>query len=78
MASIRTPRAEQAAVDPPQIAEPRSFGRSSGCPFQIATLRQSPAAVSGPFIAPEQALCLRGIAPLEDPVVQQMMSRTEH
>lgn len=78
MASIKKLLREQAGVKLYEVAEQKSYGRSNGCHYRISTMRQNQPRVLADIAQAEDAFDLEVIASLMDPVVQQMMSRTEH
>jgi hypothetical protein len=78
MASTRKLLREEAGVKLFEVGEPKSYGRANGCHYRISTMRQNQPRVLADLTEAEDAFDLEVIASLLDPVVQQMMSRTEH
>ena len=78
MASTRKLLREEAGVKLFEVGEPKSCGRANGCHYRISTMRQNQPRVLADLTEAEDTFDLEVIASLLDPVVQQMMSRTEH
>jgi len=78
MASTRKLLREEAGVKLFEIGEPKSYGRSSGSHYRISTLRRNQPRVLANLAEAQDAFDLEVIASLMDPVVQQMISGTEH
>ena len=78
MASARKLLREEAGVKLFEVGEPKSYGRANGCHYRISTMRKNQPRVLADLAEAEDAFDLEVIASLKDPIVQQMMSRTEH
>lgn len=78
MASFKKLLREEAGVKLFEVEEPKSYGRPGGCHYRLSTMRQTQPRVLADLNEAEDAFDLEVISSLMDPVVQQMMSRTEH
>ena len=78
MASTRKLLREEAGVKLFEVGEPKSYGRANGCHYRISTMRQNQPRVLADLTEAEDAFDLEVFASLIYPVVQQMITRTEH
>ena len=78
MASTRKLLREEAGVKLFEVGEPKSYGRANGSHYRISTMRQNQPRVLADLAEAEDAFDLEVISSLQDPVVQKMMSQTEH
>jgi hypothetical protein len=69
---------EEAGVKLIEVGEPKSYGRANGFHYRVSTLRRHQPRVLADLTEAQDAFDLEVIASLMDPVVQQMISRTEH
>lgn len=78
MASFKKLLREEAGVKLFEVGERNAAGRPGGCHYRLSTMRQNQPRVLADLNEAEDAFDLEVISSLMDPVVQQMMSRTEH
>lgn len=77
MASTRKLLREEAGVKLIEVGEPKSYGRADGSHYRVSTLRRNQPRVLAELTEAQDAFDLDVIGSLMDPVVQQIISRTE-
>jgi hypothetical protein len=78
MTSFKKLLREEAGVKLFEVGEPKSFGQANGSHYRISTMRLNQPRVSADLAEAEDAFHLEVVSSLLDPVVQKIMSQSEH